>query len=179
MIGIMMIFVMGAVLFLHIFVTKQFSKFGEESGIKRFIFGSLGFLIVFSLFFGDHIVKSIQFNHLCETKAKNVIYDEVAYKDFLSYEKLSKTEFLNKEKTENILSKYSFNNKNIDSGTLYEGKYIFVYIIESGINNYKLFDMKSKKIIYEEKYPKSIQGGWLCQAVNIENGACPISYKQK
>ncbi|OPZ78943.1 MAG: hypothetical protein BWY78_00318 [Alphaproteobacteria bacterium ADurb.Bin438] len=190
MLGIMMIFVMGIILFIHIIVAYLFSKFGKDSSIKRFMFGSLGFLLVFSLFFGDHVVKYLYIKGSCVVLNKEVTYDKKLYDEYTTHVKeinynSYKPENEEKHKIRNIIYTFDIDAENItslrvDSKTK---KWISYFIDETEggvlVKKYKLANLDFKKVFYEDVSAWGGQGGWFCKTINsiVVGYSCPINCK--
>ncbi|OPZ78475.1 MAG: hypothetical protein BWY78_00567 [Alphaproteobacteria bacterium ADurb.Bin438] len=176
MLGLFMIFVMGVVLALHIIVAYLFSKFGKDNYTKRFIFGSLGFLLVFSLFFGDHVVRKIQHQYLCTFKAKNVVYDKNLRDLFLKNMKNNKTDTVTDKKEIYDILKRAGINDNIRLLEFDPVLDIFSYTTVHESPKLTVFYQKdihipTKNEIYESTdYDMSC--GWLFNKLNIVTGSC-------
>ncbi|OPZ78945.1 MAG: hypothetical protein BWY78_00320 [Alphaproteobacteria bacterium ADurb.Bin438] len=183
MIALFMILVMGVALALHIVVAYLFSKLGKDNGKKRFMFGSLGFLIVFSIFFGDHIVKYLYIKSSCVVLNKDIVYDKKLYESYKLASKNKNYKILNKEEIQNIRINLK-NEYDLDEATevvLDKKNNLLKYnVLTNDLFISNIINLNNNELVSEYENHKFFgQGGWFCKTINniVVGYSCPIDCK--
>ncbi|OPZ78941.1 MAG: hypothetical protein BWY78_00316 [Alphaproteobacteria bacterium ADurb.Bin438] len=177
MIGLFMIFVLGVVLALHIVVTILFSKLGKDNKKKRLMFGSLGFLLVFSIFFGDHIFRRIQFNLLCGN-AGEFVYNKKIDKLFNNSYKDKKVEELSLNGFYKVVGSYGYK----INPSYHSFDYVFFdknnellyysYNVGEYERGSKVINLKDGTTVSEQKDFSNVLCGWFFRKINIVTSGC-------
>ncbi|OPZ78474.1 MAG: hypothetical protein BWY78_00566 [Alphaproteobacteria bacterium ADurb.Bin438] len=186
MIGLFVIVLFGFIFLLHIIVPAIFSKFEKENSNKGKIFG---FILIFSIFFGDHIYGIIKTKTSCLISNNETIYNEKLYEEYNDYKKDNdfievKMEWEEANHYRKIIAQfeplgfhpYTYIDKKYKKWIYYSR-----YEEKNGISKRieKLANLETKSIFYEKVEVLSGQGGWLCKKLNsiTLSYSCPINCK--
>lgn len=134
--------------------------------------GGVVVLIIFSIFFGDHIYKKWEYRQNCEKYTKRIVYDQEAYNRFFRVAK--EYEHLYGKKVEKLKEDNVPVPAN-SSSAIFDKKDNYLYwtaLLENQKSSINIKNLNNNQMIYEQMDYGGGTGGWLCKLMDFNLGRC-------
>lgn len=168
--------IIGWLLFLGYILPYKLITKRYHSKLAGGIVGTLCAVLIFGVFFGDHVYKYFEFRHICATQTKNEIYDPDAYEKFRSNVAAKNVKTIRSDELIPLMEKLGIKDFDPYSADFDEENQYLYYAkkrIRQDVLEQNLIDITNGKMIYMYKNYYGGTGGWLCKLMDFNlNNKC-------